>query len=65
MATATTTVAATANRDNYKHMQGQALRDYAHKIGAVSRSEATRLSDDKIKEQCRYAIGRQYEENQT
>lgn len=46
-------------------MQGKALRDYAHSIGAVSRSEAERLTDDKIKEQCRYAIGRQYEDNQS
>lgn len=49
------------NRDNYARMSGAPLRDFAHKMG-IARSEAERLSDDKLKVQIRYAIGRQYDE---
>jgi hypothetical protein len=49
----------TANRDNFMRLSGQPLRDYAHRLG-VARSEAAKLDDTKLKEQCRYLIGQQY-----
>lgn len=49
------------NRDNYMHMSGQPLRDYAHQLG-VSRSEAGRMDDQKLKAQIRIAISHKYED---
>lgn len=49
------------NRDNYMHMAGDALKRYAHSLG-ISRSEAAGMSDEKLKEQCRIAISRHYDE---
>lgn len=54
-------ISETANRDNFMHMNGDALRAFAHRIG-ISRSEATRLDDDRLKVQCRYAIARQQDD---
>jgi hypothetical protein len=50
-----------ANRDNYMHMSGEPLRAYALSMG-VARSDAARLSDERLKEQIRYAISHQYED---
>lgn len=61
-ASAAVAVPASANRDNYMRMSGEPLRVYAHTLG-VARSEAAKLSDTKLKEQCRYLIGRQYEKD--
>lgn len=52
---------ATANRDNFMHMSGEALRTFAHRIG-ISRSEAERLDEERLKMQCRYAIARQQDD---
>jgi len=49
------------NRDNYMHMSGDSLRAYALTMG-VARSDAARLSDERLKEQIRYAISHQYED---
>lgn len=54
-------ISETANRDNYMHMSGEALRTFAHRIG-ISRSEAASLDDDRLKMQCRYAIARQQDD---
>lgn len=54
-------ISETANRDNFMHMSGEALRTFAHRIG-ISRSEAERLDDDRLKMQCRYAIARQQDD---
>lgn len=51
----------TVNRDNYMHMSGEPLRRYAHSLG-LARSEAERLTDEQLRLQCRYAIGRNYED---
>lgn len=47
-------------RENPQMLAGEALRTLAHKRG-LSRSEAQRLSDDKIREQLRYMTHAQYE----
>lgn len=49
------------NRDNYMHMSGEPLRAYALSMG-VARSDAARLTDEKLKEQIRYSISHQYED---
>ncbi|WAC72076.1 hypothetical protein OU995_21265 [Roseateles sp. SL47] len=51
------------NRDNYMHMSGEPLRKYAHTMG-ISRSEADRYDDDKLKTQIRIAISHRYEDDQ-
>lgn len=56
-----TPIAETANRDNFMHMGGEALRAFAYRIG-ISRSEAASLTDDRLKMQCRYAIARQQDD---
>ncbi|MBT9493870.1 MAG: hypothetical protein IV107_16345 [Paucibacter sp.] len=52
----------TVNRDNYMHMTGDALLQYAYTIG-ISRSEAAVMSEEKLKLQCRMRISRIYEED--
>lgn len=54
-------IAETANRDNFMHMSGEALRRFAHRMG-IARSEAESLDDDRLKVQCRYAIARQQDD---
>lgn len=52
----------TVNRDNYMHMSGEPLRRYAHTLG-IARSESDRMTDEQLKLQVRYAIGRHYEDD--
>lgn len=52
----------TANRDNYMHMTGEALLGYAYTLG-ISKSEASVMSEEKLKLQCRMRISRIYEED--
>lgn len=50
------------NRDNYMHMSGEPLRAYAHSLG-MAHSEIATMTDEKLKLQCRIAIGRHYEDD--
>lgn len=49
-----------AHRENPEKLAGAALRHLAHRRG-ISRSEADRLSDVKLREQLRYLAYQQYE----
>lgn len=48
------------DRENPGKLTGEALRALAHRRG-LSRSEVSRMSDEKIREQLRYMTHRQYE----
>ena len=50
-----------ADRENPDKLSGEALRRLAHQRG-VARSEAETMSDEKLRLQLRYIIGRQYAE---
>lgn len=50
-----------ADRENPSKLSGQALRDLAHRRG-LSRSEMTRMDDEKIRVQLLYITNRQYHE---
>ena len=43
-------------------LSGEALRDLAHQRG-LARSELASMSDEKIREQLRYATYRQYDDD--
>lgn len=49
-----------ADRENPERLSGDELRALAYRRG-VSRSEAARLSDEKLRMQLRYLVYRQYE----
>lgn len=49
-------------RENPAMLSGEALRDLAHQRG-LARSELAAMSDDKIREQLRYATYRQYDDD--
>ena len=59
-AAATVVPLSSADRENPEKLSGDALRAHAHRRG-MARSELTRLSDEKIREQLRYLTYRQYE----
>lgn len=51
-----------AQRENPECLQGEDLRRLAYQRG-ISRSEAGRMSDDKLRVQLRYLTYRQYDES--
>lgn len=53
-------VLTTQDRENPAKLSGQALRDLAHRRG-IARSESARMTDEKLREQLKYATYRQYE----
>lgn len=57
--TAVETVVSAQDRDNPEKLSGEALRTLAHKMG-LSRSSLPGMSDEKIREQCKYITYRQY-----
>jgi len=48
-------------RENPAMLSGDALRALAHRMG-VAKSDAARMSDEKLREQLKYAIYRRYED---
>lgn len=48
-------------RDNPDYLAGDVLRQFANERG-MSRSEVDSMTDDKVREQLRYLVSRQYEE---
>ena len=51
-----------ADRENPGKLSGQALRDLAHRRG-MAKSSLPGMSDEKIREQLRYIVQRQYEDD--
>lgn len=51
-------------RENPRYLTGEALRALAHRRG-IARSEAARLSDEKLREQLRYITAHQQETEAT
>lgn len=49
-------------RENPAMLSGDALRALAHRMG-IAKSDAARMSDEKIREQLKYAIYRRYEDD--
>jgi hypothetical protein len=56
-------VLSAADRENPDKLNGDALRELAHRRG-VSRSEAANMSDEKLRMQLRYITQRQYAEEE-
>jgi hypothetical protein len=49
-------------KENPDMLSGQALRDLAHRRG-LAKSQLAAMSDEKIREQLRYATYRQYDDD--
>lgn len=54
-------VLSSADRENPNKLSGATLRELAHKRG-IARSLVADMSDEKIREQLRYIVHAQYEE---
>lgn len=59
----TTEPLSAADRENPEKLSGEPLRKLAHNRG-IARSELENLTDEKIREQLRYRVHRQYEESE-
>lgn len=54
-------VLSAADRENPEKLSGEALVKLAHRRG-IALSDLAKMSDDKIREQLRYLVHRQYDE---
>lgn len=50
-----------ADRENPERLSGEPLRKLAHTRG-MARSDLDKMSDEKIRQQLRYIVARQYQE---